>query len=562
MYDLILKGGRIYDGSGMPSYYGDVAIAGGRIVEIGRLGETAARTLCVDGLAVAPGFIDPHTHLDAQLLWDPIGTSSCFHGVTSAVVGNCGLSLAPCRVESRDAVLGSFVRVEGISRRVLEEGIRWNWETTSEYLATLRERLGINVAALIGHIAVRHYVMGEEAVEREARLDEIEEMRGLVRRGMEAGAVGFSTNQNLRHMREDGKPVASRLASRSELSALLGVLSESNCGVVQLSGGGADGRGRVVYAAELARQTGRPVIWQSISHNWGRPNVWKELLGESEGIVQQEGLPIYAMTQAKPFENRYSLLNVQSFDGFPTWREVMFKPVEERKKLFADPAVRRKLEFEAVEDSSPATFSRRWDLVFIDEVKLEKNKRYERKSVKELAEAQGKSVMDAFLDLSLEEDLETRFSHGVNQGDPQAVCEILRSKSVVVGQSDAGAHMAYDARFGYSTAFLGKWVRDHHAMSLEDAVHKLTFQNASLFGLYDRGLLRPGLAADVVVFDPAAVNAQEPEYVQDLPANETRMIQGAKGIHYTVVNGRVVIEGGKHTGTLPGTILRPARNGR
>ena len=228
MYDLILKGGRIYDGSGMPSYNGDVAVKDGKIVEIGRLSGAATRTLNVDGLAVSPGFIDPHTHLDAQLFWDPLGTSSCFHGVTSVVVGNCGLSLAPAKVEDREAVIKSFVRVEAISRRVLEEGIQWRWTSTAEYLKALGSSLGINAAALVGHIAVRHYVMGEDAVERQATPEEVAKMKQLVRQGMEAGAVGFSTNQNPRHIREDRKPVASRLASDEELGSLLDVLGEMN----------------------------------------------------------------------------------------------------------------------------------------------------------------------------------------------------------------------------------------------------------------------------------------------------------------------------------------------
>jgi len=239
MYDLILKGGRIYDGSAMPSYNGDVAVKDGKIVEMGRLRGAAARSLNVDGLAVSPGFIDPHTHLDAQLFWDPLGTSSCYHGVTSVVVGNCGLSLAPAKVEDREAVIKSFVRVEAISRRVLEEGIQWRWTSTAEYLNALGSSLGINAAALVGHIAVRHYVMGEAAVERQATPEEITKMKQLVRQGMEAGAVGFSTNQNPRHIREDRKPVSSRLASDEELGSLLDVLGEMNSGVVQLSGGGA-----------------------------------------------------------------------------------------------------------------------------------------------------------------------------------------------------------------------------------------------------------------------------------------------------------------------------------
>jgi N-acyl-D-amino-acid deacylase len=558
MYDLVLKGGRIYDGSGMPSFNGDVAVAAGKIVEIGRLNRNARRTLNLDGLAVAPGFIDPHTHLDAQLLWDPLGTSSCFHGVTSVVIGNCGLSLAPAKPEDREAVIKSFVRVEAISRRVLEEGVQWKWTSTGEYLDVLGTRLGINVAALVGHIAVRHYVMGEDAVERAAAPEEIARMRRLVRAGMEAGAVGFSTNQNPRHMREDKKPVASRLASNDELAALLDVLGEMNSGVVQLSGGGADARGRISYAADLARRTGRPVLWQSISHSWSRPNHWQEMLANTERVFKEEGLPIYAMTQAKPFENRYTLLDAQCFDEFPTWRAAMFSPLLARRQMFSDREVRKQLRQEAIEDQSPSTFPRRWDVIFIDRVKLPKNKSLERRTIQDVARSEGKDGLDVFLDLALEEDLETRFVHITTQGDPAAVCEILKHPSVMVGQSDAGAHMGYDARFGYCTAFLGRWVRDHGIMPLEEAISKLTFRVASIFGLGDRGLIRPGFAADMVVFDPATINTLEPEYVQDLPAHETRMIQRSSGVHHTVVNGEIVIENGAATGACPGQVLRPA----
>jgi N-acyl-D-amino-acid deacylase len=558
MYDLILKGGRIYDGSGMPSYHGDVGVKDGKIAEIGRLNGAAKKTLNVDGLAVAPGFIDPHTHLDAQLLWDPLGTSSCFHGVTTAVLGNCGLSLAPAKPENREAVIKSFVRVEAINRRVLEEGVQWKWTSTSEYRDVLGARLGINAATLIGHIAVRHYVMGEDAVERQATPEEIVRMKQLVHEGMEAGAVGFSTNQNPRHIREDKKPVASRLASDEELGSLLDVLGEMNAGVVQLSGGGADSRGRIAYAAQMARRTGRPVLWQSISHSWSRPNHWQEMLANTQRVFKEEGLPIFAMTQAKPFQNRYTLLDAQCFDEFPTWKSAMFNPVRVRKQMFADLDLRKKLHAEAIEDQSPSVFPRRWDVIFVDHVKLAKNKSLERKSVEDVARAQGKDGLDCFLDLSLEEDLETRFVHTNTQGDPNAVCEILKHPAVMIGQSDAGAHMGYDARFGYSTAFLGCWVRDYGIMGLEEAVSKLTFRVASIFGLSDRGLLRSGLAADIAVFDPATVNTLEPEYVQDLPGNETRMIQKAVGVPHTVVNGEVVIENGAPTGAYPGKVLRPS----
>jgi N-acyl-D-aspartate/D-glutamate deacylase len=254
---------------------------------------------------------------------------------------------------------------------------------------------------------------------------------------------------------------------------------------------------------------------------------------------------------------RYSLLDAQCFDEFPTWKTAMFSPLETRKQMFADSDCRKKLRAEAIDDKSASVFPRRWDVVNIDKVKLAKNKSFERQSVEEVARRQGKEGLDCFLDLSLEENLETRFSHITTQGDPKAVCEILKHPAVVIGQSDAGAHMGYDARFGYCTSFLGRWVRDHGIMPLEEAVSKLTFRVASIFGLNDRGLLRRGMVADIAIFDPATINTLEPEYVQDLPGNETRMIQKATGVPFTLVNGTVVIENGAPTGALPGKVLRP-----
>lgn len=560
MYDLVLKGGRVYDGSGMPSFYADLAVKDGRIAAIGRISAPAQRTLDVSGLAVSPGFIDNHTHFDAQLLWDPLATSSCFHGITTVITGNCGLSLAPCREDTHEALVSTFTRVEAISRRVLEEGVEWRWESTAQYLDNLRGRLGLNVGALIGHCAVRHAVMGEDAVEREATDDEIEAMRRLVHDGMEAGAVGFSTNNNPRHMREDGKPVASSFASSKELNALTGVLAEMNVGVIQNIQGfspAKDVRGRVKFVADFAKATGRPIVWQGIVHRWHEGDNWKEALQATEQAFREDGVSIYPVTQAKPIEKRFNLMNAQVFDEFPTWRTIMLAPVEHRKAVFADPEVRRKLSWEAVEDPSPSHFGKRWDLLWVQHAALEKNKVFEGQSVQEIATQQRKGVLDTFLDLALEENLETGFHRYSTQGDPEAVAEILRSPYVLVGQSDAGAHMAFDAAFGFSTTFLGKWVRDKSLMDLEAGVRKLTFDPASIFGLGDRGLLRPGFAADIAVFDAALVDSAEPEWAEDLPGGEKRLIQRAIGVHYTIVNGQVLVENGQTTEALPGRVLRP-----
>ncbi|HWP58368.1 MAG TPA: amidohydrolase family protein [Candidatus Acidoferrales bacterium] len=563
-YDLLIKGGRIYDGSGLPSYLGDVGVRAGKIVELGRLNGGARRVVQADGLAVAPGFIDFHTHLDAQLLWDPLATSSCWHGITTVIPGNCGLALAPARPQDHEGILKSFVRVEAMPMAALKAGVSWEWTSFPEYLRKLDQRLGVNVAALMGHCAVRQYVMGEEACARAATPDEIRRMQDLVREGMRAGAIGFSTNQNPVHMRDDGKPIPSRLATEEEILALAEVLGELNAGSVQISQGSLgvsnETEKAVGFFGRLAEASGRPVIWQSIAHRWDRPDLWREQLKMAEEILAR-GIPSYPLCNARLFNNRFTLKNAQVFDDLPTWKNLMFVPEEKRAQLFRDPEVRAKLRFEGVEDRRPSRFSRRWDLVYFIKAARPEHRPLERKSVAEIARLRGQDVIDAFLDLSLEEGLEAQFQTSSTNGDEAAVAEILRSPFTLVGQSDAGAHLIYDAGYGYATRFLGYWIRERNAMTLEEGIRKLTFMVASVFGLHDRGLLRPGMAADLVLFDPETVSDSEPEMASDLPAGEKRLVQKARGVKMTVVNGEVLTEDGEHTGAFPGRVLRNIQAG-
>ncbi|MGH7824014.1 MAG: N-acyl-D-amino-acid deacylase family protein [Candidatus Binatia bacterium] len=557
-YDVVIKGGRIYDGSGLPSYLGDVGIQGGRIVETGRVTGDARRIIKADGLAVSPGFIDFHTHLDAQLLWDPLASSSCFHGVTTVIPGNCALALAPCREKDREAILGSFERVEAISLPALRAGVDWAWTTFPEYLDRLRGRLGVNVGALMGHCAIRQFVMGEAAAERQATPAEIQEMKEIIKQGMRAGAIGFSTNQNPVHMYADGRPIPSRLATNEEIVDLACALGDINKGAVQISRGSLGVSVPMLESVklfdEIATKSGRPVIWQSIAHRWDQPNMWRELLDLAEQSLAK-GAQSYPLCNARLFNNRLTLKNAQVFDDLPTWKHVLFLPIEERAKVFRDPEVRRKLRYEAVEQKSPSRFSRRWDLVYMIKAATPANKHLEKKSVAEIARLRGQDVIDAFLDLSLEEGLDTEFQTSSTNGDEQAVAEILRSPVTLVGQSDAGAHLIYDAGYGYATRLLGYWVRERNVMTLEEGVRKLTFMVASIFGLNDRGLLRPGMAADLVLFDPATIRECEPEMVSDLPGGEKRLIQEARGIEMTLVNGEVLVANGAQTGALPGKVL-------
>jgi N-acyl-D-aspartate/D-glutamate deacylase len=554
-FDFAIRGATIYEGTGMPAFVGDLAIEGGRIVEVGgRLGR-ARREFNADGLAVAPGFIDSHTHMDAQILWDPMVTSSSYHGVTSVVAGNCGLSLAPCKARDRDTLLHTFVRVEGMDMSLLRAAVEWQWTDIAGYLdAVERSQPALNVGALVGHCALRQFVMGEDSVERPATRDEIDTMRSLLRSAMRAGALGFSTNQNPRHIRDDGKPLPSRLAEFVEIEALGAVLGELNRGVVQMSSapGGAD---RVERLANFSLQTGRPVVWNAILHSWADPENWRAMLAATECAFKR-GARAWANTNTRAFNNRFTLKDAQEFDEFPTWRALMLSPLEERRKAFGDPAMRARLKWEAVDDPKRGTFHKRWDLVYIIKPVLPKNQDLKGQSVEQLAHQQGKDVLDAFLDLALEEELDTGFRTPLTNGDPDAVGQIVASPYTVLGQSDAGAHLAIDAGFGYCTGLLAHFVRDRGALTLEAAIRKLTWMQAQIFGITDRGLLRSGMAADVVVFDPAMVGPQEAELVHDLPGGASRLVQQASGIHLVLVNGEPILEKGKLTGARPGLVLR------
>jgi N-acyl-D-aspartate/D-glutamate deacylase len=544
----------------MPSFLGDVAINDGRIVAIGRIDQAANRVLDVGGLAVAPGIIDFHTHFDAQLLWDGLGSSSHEHGVTTVVTGNCGLTLAPCKPESRDALIGTFVRVEAMPRESLQAGIPWEWTTHGEYLAALERRpLGLNVATLVGHCAVRQYAMGEASVEREANDAEIIEMEELVRQGMAAGAFGFSTNSNQTHFREDGKPVPSRSSSLEEIARLCRVVGESQRGLVQFTHGAFATPEHVARISQwydtILKETRRPLIGESVRHRWSEPDLWRKQLNDVEERSRQ-GYAAYAMTSTRRSMRRWTLKDGARLDPIPAWKRVLSLPIDARLKQLRLPAVRRELD-KATTDGTPIDFARRWDLIQVRKVARMENKHLEGKSVEELARAQRKAPIDALLDLALAEDCETTFEDSSTQGDEQAVKEIFRHPNVLLGQSDAGAHLANgNPGFGYATMMLAYWVRERQLMTLEDAVKKLTFLPASIFGLYDRGLVRRGMAADLLVFDPDQIDLAPPQKVEDLPEGAPRYIQRAKGIHYTIVNGSVLMKNGSHTGVYPGKVLR------
>ena len=558
-YDLLIRNGRVVDGSGIPSYHGDVAVKDGLIVETGGLNGTAQRTIDAGGLVVAPGFIDNHCHFDGQVTWDPLCTDSCYHGVTTVVFGNCSVALAPVRKEeSEQRWLSQLLsKVEAIPFDVLQEGVNWSWGTVGEYLEFLDRRLGMNAGVLIGHSAVRRYVMGDACQEREATGQEIEAMAELVREGMSAGALGISFSRS-RGFRDPGvKPMPAQVASTEEIFALAAVLREFSTGIIQLDGGTPLELSEE-FCTKLFQVSGRPVTYLSITPLSSEPDAWKEHLAFVEDTVKR-GNRALPLLSPRPVDQRFTMLNCELFNALPTWGPIMRGSSQEKLHAFRDLSLRKQLHEEAVEgDPLPYTFfTKRWDQMFVTGPVLEKNSGLKGKSIADIAGERGAGIIDVFLDLAVEENLETGFIlEGVANANEEAMRTLLNSPNVVMGLSDSGAHVVYDPGYGTYTYFLRRWVSDEKIMSLEQGVRKLTFDQATLFGIPGRGLIRPGMAADLVVFDPDTIDLEEVEEVNDLPGDAPRLKQVSKGIELTVVNGEVLVERGEHTGAYPGRVMR------
>ncbi|HSF06725.1 MAG TPA: amidohydrolase family protein [Methylomirabilota bacterium] len=557
-YDLLVKNGRIIDGSGRPAFHGDVAVARGTIVELGRLSGPARRVIEADGRVVAPGFVDNHCHYDAQVAWDPLCTFSCHHGATSVIIGNCSLALAPVKPAAREKLAGMLSYVEAIPMDVLQAGVPWGWETFPEYMSAIGRRLGVNVGTLVGHSAVRLWTMGEECSERAATEAELAEMRRVVREALEAGALGLSITRNMNHFDLAGKRIPAACAPESELFALADVLREVGTGVIQC-GGGTNPELKDRLLSRLAEACGRPIMYNTILEQARQPGRWRTHLAHVEETAKR-GIRAIPLCNPGSIVNRFTMRNCQVFRSMPTWLPILQGPDEDKLRAYRDPEVRRKLRAEVEAPLGPdSTFSKRWDLMIVEEVQRPANRALTGRSIADIAKSQGKEPLDAFLDLAVEEELDTVFSLGEINMDTEAVAQILGSPYAVVGLSDGGAHVQFHSNVSNPTRLLGYWVREKGIMSLETAVRRLTFDSASAFGIYDRGLLQPGMAADLVIFDPDTVRPEKEDVVHDFPNNGWRVRELAEGIHYTVVNGEVLLEKGTHTGSYPGRVLRNAR---
>jgi N-acyl-D-aspartate/D-glutamate deacylase len=555
-YDLLIKNGTIVDGTGAPQYQGDLAIADGKIVQIGDVQGDAKRVIDATGHLVLPGFIDNHCHFDGQVTFDPLCTFSSYNGVTTVINGNCSLTLAPLRKGDEHMIAQMLSKVEAIPLDVLENGVKWGWETFAEYLDVVEENLGVNVGALVGHSALRRYVMGDASQEREATGTEIEEMQSVLRDSLEAGAIGVSFDRNPRHVDTTGKLLPGNVASREEILALASEMKTIGRGAIEV-GDPTHLELQNGFCGEVAEAAGRPVIYTSIVQNVLDPEQWKEHLAHA-AENQAKGIQAYPLINPRPGLRFFQMDSAEFFNFLPTWKEIMATPHAQRIERFSDRSIRPTLDDEVHNgiNKTALGFSGRWDLVEVISPVLESNAGLAGKSITTIAEEQGKEPLDAFLDLVVEEKLKTWFARNQQNNDDEAMAEILNSPNTVVGLSDAGAHVVREGGYGLSVYFLSHWVRDKQVMGLEAGVRQLTGFQAELFGINDRGRLQPGLAADVLVMDYEGLGLDEAEEAHDLPGGSMRLKQLAHGIPFTIVNGEVLIENGEHTGAVPGKVLR------
>jgi N-acyl-D-aspartate/D-glutamate deacylase len=555
-YDLLIRGGRVVDGTGAPEFRGDVAVAHGRIVGVGEVDGSARQVIDADGRVVAPGFVDVHTHYDAQVFWDRMLTISPWHGVTSVVMGNCGFGIAPTRPEHRGLILRTLEKVEGMSLESLQAGIgeQWPFETFPEFLTAIERRgTGINVGALVGHTPVRMYVMGEAATERQATEEEVARMRAIVRDAVAAGAIGFATSKSPTHIGFEGRPVPSRAAELSEIEAIAGELAGLGRGVIQATFGPDL---FIDEFASIARRSGRPVSWTALLAGMLGPGGHRAVL-ERSAELQREGTMVYPQVTGRPLNFEFQWKEPFIFESMSLFKPVSAADHEGKMRIYADPEFRRAFR-ERAGIGGKGGFATRWGRTWISQSPSAPE--LEERTVAEVAAERGVDPIDVALDLALASNLEARFRMAVVNVDEDEVEECLKHPSTMLGLSDAGAHASQLCDACYSTSLLQRWVREKQAISLEQAVRMLTSRTAEVFGIHDRGRIAAGLAADLVVFDPATVGATALRRVRDMPAGADRLVSDAIGIDTVIVNGTVLRSDGRDAvdpdGPLPGRVLR------
>jgi N-acyl-D-aspartate/D-glutamate deacylase len=561
MHDLVIRNALLLDGVGSEPVAGDVAVSQEKIAGIGKNLGQSKQTIDADGLALMPGIIDNHTHYDAQLTWDPLASPSPALGVTTAIIGNCGFTIAPCRPADRELILKNLTQVEGMSIDVLRAGTRWGFESVPEFFGMLeRQGVALNVAGFVGHSSVRTYVMGEDAPRRAATAAEIAQMKDLVLEAMRAGAIGFATSTSPNHNGHGGIPMPSRLADDEELRTLAGCLKEAGRGVFMLTKGGQTG---IDFLEELAADTGRPVVVAALLHNNTNPrSVFDDL--EKISAANGRGRHLVGAISCCPLTMDFTLHSPYTFEGLAAWKPALSLSGERYKSALKEKTFRAAVRAE-INGPPVATrlFNGEWDKVYVENVgRPAQNGKWQQRTVAEMARATGADPLDAMLDLALAEDLDTEFSALLLNSDETAVGALLRHPHSLVSLSDAGAHLTLFNDAGFGLHLLGHWVRERKVLSLQEAARKLTADPAAVFGIQGRGRLAAGYAADLFLFDPATVGRGPKQRVQDLPAGGTRLMMAPLGVHGVWVNGvRVADERGlrpdlQQSKQLPGRVLR------
>ena len=556
-YDLVIRNGFVVDGTGAPGQHADVAVSDGRIVELGEVNGSAKKTIDASDLVVAPGFVDPHTHYDAQICWDDVTSPSCWHGVTTVMMGNCGVGLAPCRPETREVAAWDLVNVEAIPFDVLNEGVTWDWETFPEYMDAARRRgSGLNLGFLAALTPFRHYVLGEESMERAATTQETETIAGLIKDAMNAGAFGFTTTNAGQHVGYHGRPLACRLASKDELKAYSNVLRDLGRGAIEVALTNEVSR---VDESErelldlLLTESQRPVTWLALLNRDDDPDAVQNTLVEVADLIERGSVP---QCTCRPFIVQIDLRTPFIFANMECWNPVLNRPAEEQIAILRDPEFRAAFK-EALK--RPLIFSGRWEVMTVLEAKSAQCANLVGRNVREIAAERGTDPVDTFLDIAIEDNLEMQFNYELFNSDESRIPELIKDPRTMIGLSDGGAHVDSICDAGYATYLLGTWVRDQEVMPLERAIQRITTEPAALFGITQRGRIAPGLAADFAIFDLSTVGSDKTgEMRYDLPGGGRRLVVPSRGMEYTIVNGEVLFESGKDTGSRNGMVLHSA----
>jgi N-acyl-D-aspartate/D-glutamate deacylase len=565
--DTVIRGGTVVDGTGAPGRRADVGIRDGRIVEIAdRISEESAETVDAGDCVVAPGFVDPHTHYDAQLFWDPAATPSNLHGVTSMIAGNCGFTLAPVEPADADYLRRMMAKVEGMPLPALETGVPWSWRSFGEYLDAIDGRVGLNVGFLVGHCALRRKVMGADAIGNEATPEQLAAMVQVLEESIAAGGLGFSTTLSFTHSDGDGQPVGSRWASNEEVLELCRAVSRHEGTTLEYVTSGclrgfSDEEVEQMAAMTLAGR--RPLNWNVLTIDSREPQRYHDQVGACEHAREQGGTAI-ALTMPTLVEMNMSFLNYCALFMLPGWSEVMSLPAPERIAKLKDPAVRKWMN-EKAHSPEAGVFARlaSWGRYMIGDTYSEANQGLKGRVVADLAERANRGTFDTLVDLVINDDLRTILWPLPSDSDLkswQMRAEAWEHPLVMIGGSDAGAHLDRMCGAPYTTSFLADTLRGRQLISLERCVQLMTQEPAQLFGLRDRGELREGFHADVVVFDPATVATDEVNLVNDLPGGTARLFADAIGVQRVIVNGTTIVRDGEQTGALPGKVLRSGRD--